>query len=268
MKLLGKTYTDELGEVHPSFTVYQHSILVGAAAQALLRYYPELRRERGLPYFFSLHDIGKVSPGFQAMLSCAITANNGKSSFQGTEGVDFGILKDCHKYCRHHEEITDWHFCEENPTVMHKKGSEILKMHHGGTRCRAQRDAESVGDMQGGIDWVAERKNLVLQLRAFFPEGAIPPKKFLKKNYDILIGILTIADWIGSDEAVFPPDPTDEAYPFKKGMEDNLETLVSRASAALSSYKITGRSPLIPGMEFEDVFYPYSQRELQKLLIE
>jgi hypothetical protein len=60
----GKTSADG----SPGVGVYEHCLVVGRVAEALLPYLPPGLRDRlptGLPALAALHDVGKVMPGFQ-----------------------------------------------------------------------------------------------------------------------------------------------------------------------------------------------------------
>lgn len=230
IRLLGKTWTDSLGVTNPGLSVFEHSTLVGASAIALLKYYPEVGHLKGLPFYISLHDVGKVSPGFQSLISMAL--NNGVSQFPGTEGTNRADLLDCAKYCKHHEEVT-YYYLRTNKDFkkiygkLNNTAASVLRLHHGGIRCNlgamTSKDA-------GGEEWDTLRLELAQELSAVFGK-VLPDFKELSKQAELVAAFTCLSDWIGSDESVFNVDPKSPTFVFSKGWE--LSNLVKAADKAI-----------------------------------
>lgn len=261
--MIGKTRTDSNGTNVNGFTVLQHSILVGAASIALSRHYPILK-EDGVAYYFSLHDVGKVTPGFQTMISCAVSPG-GISRFPGTEGTSFSeLVEPSFPLCRHHEEGAEYHFSREGGGAvrMNPEMRNILRVHHGTIR---NKTTPLTPDSMGDGEWVRLRDELCEELSKVFGNNT-PNLKYIKKNKDLLKGLLCLSDWIGSDEEVFETDPQHPDYPFKEGWV--LSDLVETAYKGIQERGLGARIEMDKGKTFQDLFWGWSPKPIQKALID
>jgi len=265
--MLGKTRTDAFGSTVPGFTVLQHSTLVGVAAVALLRCYPEFCATEkdvwDMAYFFSLHDVGKVSPGFQAQISCALTQNHGKSSFPGTEGVTFqDLLADSSPLCRYHEEGAEYHYSRTGGGSLRldKDLRMLLRLHHGGIR---NKGIPLTASTMGGGAWVTLRDELTDTLRSIFRNAEIPSTNKIKANLDELTALLCLSDWIASDESVFEVDPSSPEYTF------DMDVLLDKARRAILDRNLNREIRGLPlNQTFGDMFNGWDPKPVQQLLID
>ncbi|MEQ9696098.1 CRISPR-associated helicase Cas3' [Shimia sp. SDUM112013] len=145
-----------------------------------------------------LHDIGKISPAFQA------------------KGWPAGLWRG--GYQSHLE--AGWHWCdslEERedtaldgvvPDLVAWLGEEdwlsMLFAHHG--RPVQQPNPTEPWLSEEPYDWHAEESRMGVMLRAWFPEafGAGAPLPATQRFRHFFGGVLALADWVGSDQRAFP----------------------------------------------------------------
>ena len=217
----------------PGLSVEAHCRIVWAVARVLLEFLPVgLRKaiqDSALPAA-ALHDVGKVSPGFQlkyfrGMLSetCPRLAKLHLTAFEtnhatiGQAAVNafFGVKS------------------------QHLPLALAVGAHHG----RLDSDTPLKDDVEkcGGHSWASQRKDLIKAL--FSSCGLSLHSRFPTKLWPVIAGLVTTADWIGSDESFFPshlevPD---------------CETLLDVARKAVKGCGWFKPLPR-PGLNFEHVF--------------
>ncbi len=178
----------------PGMSVLDHCRIVGHVAQALTARIPNtvLRRLGDNPALVAaLHDVGKVSPGFQLKYFRAALAQKGHPlgahSAQNYE--------------------TD-HSCIGASAIWRYLGSsqyeipgvaKIAAMHHGSVS-KASLPDDAV-EVFGGSGWSEERGRLIEDLVKMF--GPVPQSPMDNVQCSLLGGLVTVADWIGSDENLF-----------------------------------------------------------------
>lgn len=173
----------------PGISVRDHCLNVGSVAAALIALLPaNLQRQipPGATVLAALHDVGKVSPGFQ-IKSQAWLAQHALTEQALAE--DWGIrLSD-------HAKISQF-------TVQSLLGENTL-----------QRWAAAVGAHHGRIKgervtvqepWEEERVRLATEVMEAF--GPLPDQPPTEAGLWFVAGLITVADWIGSDEKNFPQD--------------------------------------------------------------
>ncbi|MGR3435482.1 MAG: CRISPR-associated endonuclease Cas3'', partial [Shimia sp.] len=215
----GKTDVDGV----PSHHLAHHSMDVAAVLEALLRH-PVLsaraaaaagsqigRREVAwLAAFAFLHDIGKLSPRFQAKawqdgISGGTRSHldegrvwthalfDGAPLLDGAVGPLLAPLVETGEDC-----CVQWF--------------EALLAHHGApVDVRSQSGLPSdirkaFPERAGlGYDWRAEDRLMGRALRSWFPDVAITSEMLRSPRLvHLFAGLLALADWIGSDESAFP----------------------------------------------------------------
>lgn len=227
----------------PGTTVFDHCRYAGATAGALAGLLvPSVRRRlpKHVDLCVALHDVGKVSPGFQGKYFKSLLQ---KYAPEWCRRFELGATNGLHaevgaaalkRFLRQLE--------DDHPLVV------SAAAHHGSAPQRIDLLAD-------GPEWQAARENLIQALEKEF--GATCRDGDIQLvDAGLLTGLTCVADWLSSDEEFFAPEeqPLDAA------------ALAGRVSAALS---IAGfRSPnVVKGLSFEDVF-GFSPRDEQRALFD
>jgi CRISPR-associated endonuclease/helicase Cas3 len=234
-----KTTADQL----PGTTVFEHCRNVGFVAQALARILPSslrvhLSENPALPV--SMHDVGKVSPGFalkyfeRTLVQTYAPALCGLRTFEKRHAAISAAA------------IDRW-LGEERMVAP----ASIAAAAHHGTADRSY--PPDTSELLGGQAWADERRKLIRKLIEVFG-GNLEDSD--KANPALLAGLTCVADWIGSDETFFPAD----GLPIEAG--DSAQT----AAYALAACGF-GSTTFKPGLSFVDVF-GFIPREAQSRFIE
>ena len=209
----------------PGINVRDHGLNVGCVAEALLELLPARIRALlppGAATLAALHDVGKVSPGFQQKCEAWITDN--KSWFRPGD------------FESRHARISQV-FLESLGNGQFRQWAEVLGAHHG--RIQGNDPHGSLG----GKLWEQARQELLKALEREFEqltkEGA--PSEAGKW---LLAGLIAVADWLGSDEQEFSPE--------NRGMLDK-NTQRAKADAVVSRLELGG-AKLAGEKVFEQVF--------------
>ena len=185
-----KTYTDVNGEVKLGRSVLEHCKIVGEVAKEMIERFPPVIRDclfaEASALVAAAHDIGKVSPYFYAKLMVASSAHADLRNFNlesinpslerqwgGHAGVTQISLKDM--------KVPDYI-------------PELLGQHHGFSP--NVRGKLATDEIFGGVQWQIERTALVRELKCYF--GMDWPVIRDIAGAQLLAGLTTVADWIGS----------------------------------------------------------------------
>lgn len=169
----------------PGAQVFDHCLTVGLVARNLLsRIAPFLRTSLfpvGVELIAALHDIGKVSPGFQTKIfnACGIDLN-------------LGVPPDLDRIAGFHPAV--------GAAALYKWGEIIQKIvgqHHGSM---PEFIVNAQAEIYGGLPWQAEREKLVAALQNEL--GALIPKISNQTMADAIGGLVTLSDWLGSGDAL------------------------------------------------------------------
>ncbi len=216
------------GDKIPGTLVYDHCLAAGYVGRFLYDRLTEsvkksLSKTPGLSVAF--HDVGKVSPGFQlkyfrdtivaakAPELLLQTGFNQKHASIGASAVD-GILGE--------------QFAMKQPV------SRAIAGHHG--ICDKSYNSDTA-EINGGKAWADERRKLCNELSATLEEQL---EKEPYVDAALQAGLISVADWISSDETYFPPD--------KK-----IKILSEQALKALEGCGFT--DPVIrKGLSFNNIF--------------
>ena len=218
----------------PGTTVFDHCRYAGYVAEALLALLPEAIRKLlppQTPFLVSLHDIGKVSPGFEGKYFIDLLRE--KAADWVLEVLNNGVTTS-HAIVGARALQQRFNLENTHPVL------RAVASHHGfmPDSLRATKDGA----------WQKERTSLVEALAHEFgtlPEVAVD----VTCDAALLAGITCVADWIASDEEFFPPD--EPSLPSAEGRK--------RASAAVATCGFV-RTSFRHGLSFRDIFgfAPYS----------
>ena len=259
-----KTTLDDL----PGIDVFHHTVHVGLVARGIAAAKAERLDQLGLTpgvvaALAALHDIGKISPGFQCKCQAWLVRH------RLTEVATYQNWVKLENAQEHetHDQVSQ--FTVQNMLVgagMHRRDAKIWAIpvgaHHstprtkeGGVqpRCGMSIDPNDTRD----ADWEAFRQATAKRIVAAVGEL---PRTALAQGLDDpalwwLAGLISIADWIGSDERFFPSD--------RNPPRDESESLVAKALAAIGL-----DAPIVrPGLEFTD-YFPFGANDLQRQAVE
>jgi CRISPR-associated endonuclease/helicase Cas3 len=232
----------------PGISVYEHMLNVGRVAQCLAAVAPDLlarfrltKAQAGAAA--ALHDLGKISPGFQRKCEAWLVAND-------FVRVDRNNCWD-KSMEPNHGKVTQ----AAVRTFLTGKGmsskvapyiAALLGAHHG--RIQRMPDLrpfvlDGISESSSGIDWDRERSLAAESVLGVFGQDLLDLKL---TNADPalwwLAGLTTISDWIGSDERYFPPEG---------GMED--ASRLGQAKATIEEIGF-GAPTIRAGLGFVDLF--------------
>ena len=248
----------------PGISVFEHMVNVGYIARMMA----ESRKELLDPFelnpplvgaLAALHDLGKISPGFQRKCEEWLKERNlfeiaRRWNWEQEMEPDHGKVT--------HAALQKY-FCENNvdegtATFL----SAVLGGHHGRLNPpndRGFRPRKSIVDEHSGIEWEKERKEaadaVVTQLRARLNElSTIDSSPALWW----LAGLTAVADWIGSDKRYFP-------------VEGGMDVARSAEVAERCLQEIGfARPKIVQGLSFHDLFHdpekpddPFVPNEMQ-----
>jgi len=235
----------------PGISVFHHTMNVGWVALHLaehrLQVLEQLHFEPNtVALLAALHDLGKISPGFQMKCQKWLEVNELKERAirYGWDGLE-----------PDHAKVTQFSvqrwlsacFNLEAPTA--NSLAAAVAAHHGRVLCSPAGRGMRSDPGRGLVDndaWEEKRRETANALSKIFFDDAT-----LLRNLNVdmnapglwwLAGLTSVADWIGSDESFFPADKT-----------LSLESSHASAVAALGTIGFE-KLPLIHGMDFHELF--------------
>lgn len=221
----------------PGTSVFDHCRYAGYVAEALLALLPEPIRKLlpfETPFFVSLHDIGKVSPGFEGKYFIDLLRE--KAPDWVHEVINNGVTTS-HAIVGARALQRLFELDTDHPVL------RAVASHHGFM-------PDSLLATKDGC-WQSERAALV---EALAHEFGTSSDVAVDATCDtaLLAGITCVADWIASDEDFFPPD---------------LTSLSSEEGRSRASYAVAmcgfAQTSFRHGLSFRDVFgfdpYPAQQ---------
>jgi len=235
VKFWAKTTSD--GE--PGISVRDHCMNVGEVAKALVDMAAPSVKALAPPFaevLAALHDVGKISPGFQAkcekwLLRYDLVQRAQAEAWAQSESDHAKITQYTLQGLWRDEKLLRW--------------AAALGAHHGCLKGLRVRCPEH---------WSAYRNDLCKQLEARF--GKLPdhgPRSDAQLWW--LAGLVTFADWIGSDERFFPSE---------RGLEDHERQ--KSAKRALERIGWTHK-PVKRNLNFEELFPGFQPNALQETVL-
>jgi CRISPR-associated endonuclease/helicase Cas3 len=232
----------------PGVSVYEHMLNVGCVAAEVASTQPGLLDRFGLSRtqvaaLAALHDLGKISPGFQRKSEAWLVANN-------LVRVDRNNCWDTSMEPNHGKvtqaAVQAFFATKGMSSKAAPYVAALLGAHHG----RIQKTPDSrpfvlsgISESGSGIDWDRER-NLLAQAVLDSLGRDLLDLKLTNSDPALwwLAGLTTVSDWIGSDERHFPAEG---------GMGDARRRDQVRATVEEIGF---GTPPIRAGLGFVDLF--------------
>lgn len=199
-------------EGKPGISVYEHMVNVGCVARCIAEISPGIHERFHLQTsavgaLAALHDLGKISPGFQR--KCEIwLEENGLAKIARNGCWDTAMESDHGKVS--HSAIQAFLSEKGMDRKTVKFVSAVLGAHHGRLtppNDRGYRPQKLMSDSASQIDWDRERKvNAQMVWRQFAAADTRIELDDTSPSLWWLAGLTSVADWIGSDERFFSPE--------------------------------------------------------------
>ncbi len=216
---------------HPGCSVREHGFAAAAVARLLLEHLPKVLNAslpEGLLPLVALHDVGKISPGFQTL--CA--------QWHGPNGdTDDETLRQWRKYDSAHAASSQWilkQYYREQHSDKHlgKRWAECVGAHHGRYAQRTRNTSI----------WAEYCCDLIADVEAQL--GPLPVQPLENQVLqEWIIGLIEVADWIASNE---------EYFPASGGLE--TESLSFAARNALYHIGFSRERAVCPGKSWAELF--------------
>ena len=230
----------------PGISVRDHCLNVGCVAEAIILRAGESVRAlipNGAASLAALHDVGKISTGFQSKCQ-AWLAQTGLAEAAVCERWRTASETD-------HAKVSQY-FLER---AMKPFGTQLwavaVGVHHGRIFGRRITDSECSQVAQREAWEKTEREKLLAEL--IFLLGALPEHPPLDAELWCVAGLISVADWIGSNESFFPCDR-------------GLTLPQSREAANRALDQIHWQGGAVSPRTFSELFGGYSPMPLQTAL--
>ena len=242
----------------PGISVYEHMIDVGCVAKCLAELSPTLLNRfqfcsPDISALAALHDLGKISPGFQRKCELWLE-ENGLTIVDRNGCWDTKMERDHGKVS--HAEIQNFlvsQGCSRNSAMYF---ATILGAHHGRLKFLPNNRGikppliRQITDNVSTISWDEERQKNARDVWNYFKAGT-PEIAEDSPALWWLAGLTTVADWIGSNELYFPPDS-----------RVDIRGVSELAHEALAHIGFR-QNEIIPGLSFHELFYDKQYPEIK-----
>lgn len=253
MEFWAKTTADE----HPGISVFEHMRNVGYVACALAYDAPDLltRFQMGVTEvgaLAALHDLGKISPGFQRKCRIWLEINGvidvaRRWVWDTTLEADHGAVT--HAVVQRF--LTSMGVNRRSAKYL----AAVLGGHHGRLQRpndRGFKPEKPFSEPNSGIGWDEECDAAARSICELFDADLLD----LAIDEDSpglwwLAGLTSVADWIGSDETLFPPE----------GGAPGTDTSNIAAKAVTTIGLVA--SDLVAGLSFHDLFHDAAHPEIR-----
>ena len=240
----------------PGLSVYDHMVNVGCVARCIAESFPKILerfhlRSAEMGALAALHDIGKISPGFQRKCKKWLEAND-------LVTVDRNCCWDTAMQSNHgkvsHAAIQTFLAESGIDRKSTKYLSTVLGAHHGRLtppNDRGYRSDKAISETNSHIDWDGTRKeNAGMIWRYFGADGMSFEFTDLSPSLWWLAGLTSVADWIGSDERFFSPEH-----------RASDEDAASQAQNALDAIDFQ-QTNFVRDLSFHDLFHDVENPEI------
>jgi len=222
----------------PGVSVETHCTIVALIAKELVKILPPNIQNKlfpkGTDLIAALHDIGKVSPSFQKMIY-----ENVEESFKEAL-VDFSQVDKSFA-----SRLKAGFHAAVSQVSLDKVGNyipEIVGIHHGFSPTTGH--LVSGCALHGGKSWQGERLKLISKLKKNLSYSETFWPKFSETQANVIAGLVTVADWIGSGDFFSEYTRDDKLAIY------NLEEQCKIAVAQAGFRKIKVK----PDLSFTDIF--------------
>lgn len=256
-----------------------HMLDVAASADAILEREPEVTRNRiarilGMEWedarpwlllIVACHDLGKACPGFQAKWPQLLERLNLRLPPSPNTDVKHAFVS----------QIALSELLRERawPEELAELVSDAAGCHHG-SRASEQAKEKAAYEIYVGRgeaseavrrDWMRARETLFVSLSQVLKPSKAPEKRALSgPDFMLLSGLTSFADWIGSNEELFPFGSPEDCG----DLEGWFRKRRARADAALNAIGWGARTPLsITPKTFESAF-GFPPRPLQQAIVD
>ena len=253
MEFWAKTTPDK----KPGISVLAHMVNVGCVARCLAEIAPGLLnrfqiRAAEAGALAALHDLGKISPGFQQKCVAWLDKNRIQKIAQRW-AWDTSMEPDHGKVT--HAAVQDFlvHNGTNNRTA--KFLSAVLGGHHGRLNPpndRGFKPSKPVSEQHTGIDWGRERSDAAIAICDTFGAnlaGLVADNESPALWW--LAGLTSVADWIGSDETFFPAE---------RGVVEADAATIARRAITTTGF-VTPE--VMAGLSFHDLFHDDQRPDIQ-----
>lgn len=244
LRFWAKTTKDD----QPGISVLEHMFNVGYVAQKIAETTPKLLDRFTLSLsqvgaITALHDLGKISPGFQRKCEAWLISNDLQSidrNWCWDKTTESSHAKTTHS-------AVQTILGESNlPRSSTPWLATILGAHHGrlqATPTPRPYIPNGISERNSGIDWDNERKKAVAAiLTQFTPDLSNLNLDEHSPALWWLAGLTTIADWVGSDEHHFPAEG---------GMDEFQRSVQAKNSVSGIGF---GMPTITCGLQFAELF--------------
>ena len=232
----------------PGISVRDHCLNVGCVAEAMIQLLPTLLKDllpSGAATLAGMHDVGKISTGFQSKCQAWLEKS----------GLAEAAMRE--RWRTHsesdHAKVTQY-FLER---AMKPFGTHLWAVaagvHHGRIFGRRITEPQCERITERETWEKSEREKLLADLVAVF--GALPTQAPLDSDLWCVAGLISVADWIGSNEDFFPSH---------RGL--TLEQ--SREAAQRALEQIHWHGGAVRSRNFGELFAGYAPMPLQTALHE
>lgn len=227
----------------PGINVRDHGLNVGCVAEALVDLLPDHLRAllpSGVATLAALHDIGKVSPGFQA--KCP--------AWRAKHALDEVAKKQDWDLCEsHHGKVTAFalreYFRAKWGDHRWERVAHCIGAHHGSLFGNLfAKPSKDDRLLEHSAPWSRQRHELITELEQLLGRLPAKPRKRSDRALWCLAGFVTVADWIGSNEDFFT-GTSEQARTVEAAKKD-----AKRAIADIG----WGTTRLRPELGFADLF--------------
>ena len=262
-----KTSRDVDNRWHP---LILHMLDVAASADAILNREPESTRRRmaailgmtwneAQPWILLLvacHDLGKACPGFQCKWPNVVASTELRLPRSPNTDINHAFVSQI--------SLTDILQRLGWPQGSAELASDAVGCHHG------ERASEILlNDLSGDIsaigsgDWTQARQQIFEAVFAVLKPAGVPIKAtFTGPDFMLLAGLTSFADWIGSNEDLFPFGTVNDC----DDLQQWFDARRSRADTAMDAIGWEHRTPLTCQQKSFQQVFGFAPRPLQRAI--